>query len=128
MSCSAISAVVSLPSQAWGRCTGLVAQKRTASARSMRPWAFLNQFQKVMSRFQVLKARSTGALSGLAAVSRRTSGSRLLLLAQTKSLRLPGVSAALPLLPVRHSRVFWVPNRKMAPSSVLVSAMTQSLV
>src|SRR5215217_6855049 len=81
-----------------------------------------------MSRFHVLKARSAGALSGLETDSLRTSKSRLLLFAQMKSLRLPGVSEALPLLPVRHSRVFFVPSSRHAPSSVFVSASVQSLV
>ncbi len=81
-----------------------------------------------MSRFQVLKARSAGAFSAFPAYSPRTSRSRLLLLAQMKSRWCPGVSAAFPLAPVRHIRVFSVPSRKQAPSSVLVSAMVQSLV
>ena len=126
---SAISAVVSLPSQAWGRLMGLLAIRRVAVSMSkpVLPYV-LKASWKAMSRFQVLKARSAGAFSGFPAYSPRTSRSRLLLLAQMKSLWLPGVSAGLPFDPVRHRRVFSVPSRKQAPSSVLVSAMVQSLV
>ena len=61
-----------------------------------------------MSRFQVLKAMSAGAPSGERAYSRRTAGSRVLLLAQTKSRRPPGVSAACPFEPVRQSFLWQV--------------------
>ena len=81
-----------------------------------------------MSRFQALKAMSAGAPSVERAYSRRTAGSRVLLLAHTKSRSPPGVSEGWPGEPVRQSFQALVPRSRSAPSSVLASAMVQSLV
>ena len=63
-------------------------------------------------RFHGENIRSKGRSSGWATYSLRTSGSRLLLLAQ----RNPGVPNGFISSEVRHSFFLWVPRRRMATS------------